>query len=119
MTTATSTGLVPAWTVGDRLRKARETTSLDAETFADEIGVHRDTVSNYEKGRTKRHSRAVLNQWVMRTGVSLVWIKTGETPAGPEGPDGGQEVRHQGLEPRTRCVTPGRPVATLRELIAA
>ncbi len=38
------------------------------------------------------------------TGISAAYLLTGieETPAGPNGPDGGSVVRHQGLEPRTR-----------------
>ena len=38
MTTQTAGG-IPQFTVGDRLRKARETTGLNLQEFADEIGA--------------------------------------------------------------------------------
>lgn len=53
MTQQLSAGVVPEWTLGDRLRKARELTGLEAAQLAVEIGVHRDTIANYEKGRVR------------------------------------------------------------------
>lgn len=118
MTQHVDAGLVPTWTVGDRLRKAREMAGLQAQELASDIDVDRNTVGNYERGRVKPRT-IVLKAWALRTGVSLQWLQTGETPAGPGGPDGGQEVRHQGLEPRTRCVTAIRPAVTVRRRVAA
>jgi hypothetical protein len=39
MTTLHSAGVIPEFTLGDRLRKARELTGLSIRRFADEIGV--------------------------------------------------------------------------------
>ena len=101
MTQQLYTTVVPEWTLGDRLRKAREMTGLEATQFADEIGVHRQSIANYEKGKT-RPRRIVLQAWAVRTGVSLEWLQTGVNPR-PDEPDRGlDQVRHQGLEPRTR-----------------
>ena len=102
MTQHLSTELVPEWTLGDRLRKARELAGLQAVQLADDLGINRHSVANYETGRTSPR-RLVIEAWARRTGVSLHWLQNGESPR-PDGPDGGseQEVRHQGLEPRTR-----------------
>lgn len=96
MTQQQTARLVPTWTVGDRLRKARELTGLDAVEFADAIGVHRDTVANYEKGNTSRPRRVVLNAWAARTGVDYEWLMTGQMPAAVEVP----EPRHGATDSR-------------------
>lgn len=84
MTTATTaTGFVPEWTITDRLRKARELTGLDQETFAKDIGASRGTVSNYERG-SKTHQKSVLMTWAMRSGVPLEWLLTGRSPSTSE-----------------------------------
>jgi transcriptional regulator with XRE-family HTH domain len=87
-------GVVPEFTIGDRLRKARELTGLDQEQFALALGVSRGTVSNYEGGATTHLKPIVLKQWALYAGVSLEWIETGITsePTGPDG-DGGADDR--------------------------
>lgn len=93
-------GVVPEFTIGDRLRKARELTGLDQEQFAAAIDVSRGTVSNYEGGTTTNLKRLVLKQWAMFAGVRLEWIETGYAPdpTGPEG-DGGadDEIRTRNI----------------------
>lgn len=86
--------------MGDRLRKAREIAGLDQGVLAERMGVSRATVTNAERGNHAVR-KIVLNAWSMATGVPAYWLETGETPPGL-GPDG-EGVRHQGLEPRTRC----------------
>ena len=52
-------GTVPEeWTMGDRLRKAREAAGFDQVDLAELIGVSRTTVSNHEVGVGKRAPRA-------------------------------------------------------------
>lgn len=81
--------LVPEWTVGDRLRKARELLGLDQGPFALLIGVSRGTVSNYERGLTERYKPVVMNAWALATGVPVEWLESGTpTYSGPP-PDGG------------------------------
>lgn len=44
--TAESSYSIPAWTIGDRLRKARETTGLTTGAFAEQVGVTQKTISS-------------------------------------------------------------------------
>lgn len=82
------TGVIPTWTQGERLRKARETAGYEQGEFAELIGVSRGTVSNYERdnGTAKK---IVLRAWSMATGVPLAWLETGEAPRPDGDPDGG------------------------------
>ena len=81
-------GIIPEWTLGDRLRKAREETGLDQGQFADEIGISRNSVSNAETGAT-RPIKVTLKAWALRTGVPVEWLLTGVVPAGPKPTDYG------------------------------
>lgn len=75
-------GIIPTWTVGDRLRKAREVTGLDQAHFGDAIGISRGSVSAFEVDRNFPR-RIILNAWVLATGVPLEWILTGNVPGEP------------------------------------
>lgn len=82
---------VPEWTVGDRLRKARELLDLEQGPFAALIGVSRGTVSNYERGLTSRYKPIVMNAWAAQTGVPVEWLERGEpATAGPPPTDPGR-----------------------------
>lgn len=84
MTTQHQGDAVPEWTVGDRLRKAREVLGLEQGPFAELIGVSRGTVSNYERGTTRAYKPIVMRAWAMAAGVSLHWLETGMgSPATP------------------------------------
>lgn len=91
MTIATDGRRRPAFTIGDRLRKARSQVAegADASTFADLIGVSRNTVVNYELERTapERMKPIVLRQWAMATGVDFEWLMHGDV--GSDGGGGG------------------------------
>jgi len=100
MTTSVNvSGRVPAFTIGDRVRKARESAGLSQQQLADATGMARSGIVKIE-GPESRPRRTSLIAIAMATGVDLTWLQTGETPAG--NPGGGEVVRHQGLEPRTR-----------------
>lgn len=79
---------------------------LDQQELAEAMGVSRSTVTNAERGNHGVR-KIVLNAWSMATGVSAHWLQTGEAPASDDSPDGGDGVRHQGLEPRTRWLGVG------------
>jgi len=64
---------VPQWTLGDRMRKAREHAGLKQAELAEEIGVGRTSIVNYESGSTTP-SRPVLLSWALRCGVSFEWL---------------------------------------------
>lgn len=55
------------------MRKARELTGLDQSAFAAAIGISRQSVSNYELGKT-RVRRIVLNAWAAHTKVPYEWL---------------------------------------------
>lgn len=95
MTTEASTR-VPVFTIGDRLRKAREEAGLDQGDFAIATGISRGTISNYERdeGTPKL---PYLTVWAMRTGVPVKWLQTGEYPD-PTGP-GADECAIRDLNP--------------------
>ena len=98
-------GIIPQWSLADRMRKAREVTGLDQAEFGDRIGVSRGTVSNAERGNVSP-SRLVIRAWALGSGVPLQWLETGKAPDEP-GP--GEEAPRPGLEPGTLC-EPGRVI---------
>lgn len=65
----------PSWTLGDRLRKAREFAGLEQGELATRIGVSRGTVSNYELGHgTRPPKRIVLRAWAAECHVPYAWL---------------------------------------------
>jgi transcriptional regulator with XRE-family HTH domain len=102
MTINTHDRRYPQFTIGWRLRLARTQLGpeMDAARFADLIGVSRGTVTNYELEKTPadKMRAIVLNAWALATGVDVDWIRTGELPQTPYGPDGGE---HSDASPET------------------
>ena len=69
---------VPTWTVGDRLRKAREEAGISVEGMAYELGLSRTTITNYERRPGKRGvPHTVLRVWADVCGVDFTWLQTG------------------------------------------
>lgn len=92
MTTPSTHERIPAFTIGDRLRKARDKTGLDQGPFAEEIGISRNTVVKYEKAITDEGmKRPYLAAWAMRADVPLEWLMTGQGGQGKP-PEGEQEL---------------------------
>jgi len=94
-------GKVPNWTRADRFRKAREsmTPIPTQDQFAVMLEVDRNTVNNYETGRTTRPMKSTVSRWALITDVPREWLQTGESPH-PAGPDGGEcAVRDLNPEP--------------------
>ena len=81
-------GAVPAFTVADRLRKAREHAGLEQGDLAERMGVSRGTVSNNELGKVAPR-RIVLRAWALATGVDVGWLETGIAPRPEPGHDEG------------------------------
>lgn len=105
MTRAVVTGgVVPDWTMSDRLRKAREFAGLSQGELAEAVDLSPRAVGNYEAGRRVPRRPAIL-AWSAATGVSMFWLENGENP--PSGDDGGPvSVRPKGFEPLTFCLVP-------------
>lgn len=85
---------IPEFSLGDRLRKAREVANLSQQELADEIGVSRRSIVRYESAAKAPKSVTLL--YAMRTGVPAAWLLTGSVPTSPVGP--------AGLEPTTPSV---------------
>jgi DNA-binding XRE family transcriptional regulator len=94
-------GTIPAWTLGDRLRKARETAGLSQAELAADIGISRASVVNYEVDRYTP-SRPVLLSWALRTGVPLTWLAGAAAPGGP----GWRVSTHMSTTPLLSLVRP-------------
>lgn len=94
-------GIVPDFTLGDRLRKARNHAGLTVAALAERSGVSEKTINNYEAERVSPR-RPSLIAWALATGVSLKWLETGESDRPtPPGPGGGQPTPE--LEALTRA----------------
>ena len=89
-------GTIPTFSMGDRLRKAREVADLKQGELAERIGISRTAVVNAERGAHPRE--LTLRAWSMATGVSLTWIKTGMAPS--SGDDGADQGRLRESNPR-------------------
>ena len=89
---------VPVFELKDRARKAREFAGVEQSELAKLTGMSRTTVARIEQGKGKPRKPTLL-AIAVATGVDFNWLQTGKTPTG--GSDGGDDVRHQGLEPRT------------------
>jgi transcriptional regulator with XRE-family HTH domain len=86
---------VPAWTLGDRLWKARTSSNTSVATMADALGVNRKTINNYERMRTPITRGNVL-AWAMVTRFPAEWLLTGEEPSrAPSG--GGQNLKKKNV----------------------
>lgn len=68
-----STGRVPVFTLGERIRKAREDLGLSQQEFADAIGHDRKSLGNWENGRNvPTYGALMLISSV--ADVSLEWL---------------------------------------------
>jgi transcriptional regulator with XRE-family HTH domain len=83
--------LVPEWSQGDRLRKARSLTGMTVAEFAKHIGVSDRTINNAE-GDKRAVRQITLNAWALATGVSREWLETGAASSepNPEPPNPGR-----------------------------
>lgn len=92
-------GRVPYWSIGDRMRKARESAGLSQTELSEAAGISRKTISRIE-AEGMEPKRAYLIAWSFATGVALEWLETGESPR-PVDPDGGSEcaIRDSNPEP--------------------
>lgn len=78
--------ITPTFTIGDRLRKARETAQLDQNEMAallKERGFKagRSAVGNWENEHSQpRRFMDLIDAWAEITGVDSAWLLTGVSP---------------------------------------
>jgi len=72
-------GAYPEWTLGERIRKARDFAGLDQAELAALVDATRTTVSNWETGATSPNQRKV-RRVAMVTGVAVDWLRDGHGP---------------------------------------
>ena len=68
--------VVPEWTLGDRLKKARLHAGLEQTELSAETGIARSSIVRYEKDQA-RPSRAMLIAWALSTDVDFEWLVGG------------------------------------------
>jgi transcriptional regulator with XRE-family HTH domain len=91
MTTQT-TFHIPEWTMGDRLRKAREDAGLSQTELATRMGVSRQTVSNAEVG-AREPLPITMRAWAQETSVPVEWLAWGSRPEPDPRPGGALTFR--------------------------
>lgn len=104
---------VPAWTLGDRFRKARQIAGMDQRAFAQQLGCSPGAIAQWETGVSKPRELVVVANHVQAiTGVAASWllgIDPQEAEKAPTPKGGGQSGRNlkflvaprDGLEPST------------------
>ena len=76
----------PTWTLGDRLRKAREQAALSVADMAEKLGVHRNTVTNYERDHDAKGAPAeIVAEWARITETDVAWLIGFQTSAPQHG----------------------------------
>ena len=69
---------IPAWTVGDRMAKARESAGKTQAQMGEHFGVKAETISTWENmTRQPKQFNDKLRQWAEVTNVSYTWLVTG------------------------------------------
>lgn len=61
------------FTLGDRLRKAREVAGISSAEMAEHLGVHRNTIGNFEHDH-QEPKLAYIRAWASVTGAPLTWL---------------------------------------------
>lgn len=75
MTETSTAPALPVWSLGDRLRKAREHAGLSRDELADKLGVKKNSLWNWETNASQpRDLLDVVERWAQATGVPAAWI---------------------------------------------
>jgi transcriptional regulator with XRE-family HTH domain len=113
-----TTGRVPDWTVGDRLRKARRAASISSGSMADNLGVTRQTIAAYESDRSPINRRTMI-AWAFVCGVPLEWLSDGLCPPGDSNPEPADYGQGGQIVPLRRTPRVERPLPTYTLATAA
>jgi transcriptional regulator with XRE-family HTH domain len=73
---------IPAWTFGDRVRKAREQAGLTQAEMAEKLNVSRKTLANYEADHTQpQRPLDFAEALAAAANVPTYWVLFGEDDA--------------------------------------
>ena len=72
------------WTFGEVLAKTRNMAGLSAQDMADRLHVHRNTISNWERGKTLP-SHTDLIVWAQITNVPVGLLESSQGWMSPDG----------------------------------
>lgn len=87
MSITEATAIVPVWTLGDRLAKAREFAGIKTVTDMGALmGVTEKTIRTWENGKHRIPRHAIV-AWSQFTGVDLNWLEHGTIPVEDTGAD--------------------------------
>jgi transcriptional regulator with XRE-family HTH domain len=88
--TTTTVGRYHEWTLGDRIRIARESSELSQARLAALTGIGRNTISRYEDAdETDTVKDLYVRAIALATGFDFLWLKTGEIPSSTTPDQGG------------------------------
>lgn len=66
---------LPKWTLGDRLRKAREHAGVSRDQMAVRLGVTPGAISHWERDRQRPKDLVdTVERWSTETGVPAAWL---------------------------------------------
>ncbi|MBM4592269.1 helix-turn-helix domain-containing protein [Rhodococcus hoagii] len=96
-----------------RLRSELAGKRISVSEAARRAGMNQQTLSRRMTGEVE-FKVDELDSLCQATGVSFTYVIAGikETPAGPNGPDGGSDVRPKGFEPLTSWSVTGSALAS-------
>lgn len=80
--TAPLGGDVPEWTLGDRLRKARESAGDTQQQLANRLDISLRIVKEGEADK-RRPKRAIILGWAVACGVSPRWLENDDQKGEP------------------------------------
>ena len=63
---------------GERIRQIREALGLSQSDFAERLGIHKQMVSDVERGKQKRFNAQIEKSLVDLFGVDLSWLLYGQ-----------------------------------------
>ena len=120
MTTMTTSGRVPEFTLGWRMRLAIDSADLSVQQMAENLGYSRSTISRWLNDQDQPRP-AITAQWALVTGVDRTRLEKGTsttpTPPGDGEKDAALRKLTQAKRSRRGPDTPGS--VTLRYLLSA
>lgn len=78
MSESNGSEVVPDWTLGDRIRKARRHGDMGQVELAEKLGIGHTRLANWERGAQPRDLVQTCRNIADATGVSFLWLLTGE-----------------------------------------